>query len=113
MSIKEMNDHMNRLRKCRKGIESVKTGGYCHAGISLEGTCLLSKRRAAQRRHEFNAGVCMELGNPRTDVKGGYQAEDPQDTEYQCSHGDRPDCSSGETPVMGAERRIRVIQFSI
>jgi len=42
-------------------------------------TCLLPKRWAAQRRHELNTGVCTERGNPRTDVKGVYQAEEPQD----------------------------------
>ena len=33
----------------------------------------------AQRWHELNTGVCTERGNPRADVKGVYQAEEPQD----------------------------------
>jgi len=47
------------------------------ARISLERTCLLSKRWAAQRRHELHTGVCAERGNPRTDVKGENQAAKP------------------------------------
>ena len=38
------------------------------ARMSLEVTCLLSTRWAAQRRNELHAGVCMERWNPRTDV---------------------------------------------
>ncbi len=42
-------------------------------------TCLLTRWWAAQRWHELNTGVCTERGNPRADVKGVYQVEEPQD----------------------------------
>ena len=47
--------------------------------MSLVETCLLTRWWAAQRWHELNTGVCMERGNPRADVKGVYQVEEPQD----------------------------------
>ena len=36
----------------------------------------------------------MERGNLRAGVKGGYQADEPQGTEYQYSHRGRVACSS-------------------
>ena len=42
-------------------------------------TCLLTRWWTVQRWHELNAGIYMERGNLRTNVKGVYQVEEPQD----------------------------------
>ena len=51
----------------------------------------------------------MERGNLRADVKGEFQVEEPQETEYRCSHRGRLSRSSNEALVMRVERRARVI----
>ena len=47
----------------------------------------------------------MKRGNLRANVKGEYQVEEPQDTEYQCSQRGRPSRSSEEVSVMEMEQR--------
>ena len=76
-------------------------------GISLVETCLLTKRWTVHRWHELNIGIYMKHGNLRTNVKGEYQVEEPQDKEYQCSHRGRLNRSSDEVSVMGMERRVQ------
>ena len=49
----------------------------------------------------------MKHGNLRTNVKGEYQVEEPQDKEYQCSHRGRLNRSSEEVSVMEMERRVQ------
>lgn len=49
----------------------------------------------------------MKHGNLRTNAKGEYQVEEPQDKEYQCSHRGRLNHSSDEVSVMEMERRVQ------
>lgn len=63
------------------------------------------------RRHERNIGIYTKRGNLRANVKGEYQVEEPQDTEYQCSQRGRPSRSSEEVSVMEMERRARSYKF--
>lgn len=60
-------------------------------------TCLLTRRWAAQRWHELSTGVCTEHGNPRADVKGVYQVEEPQDKSTDA--------------VMGADSVVVVLKY--
>lgn len=68
-------------------------------------TCLLTERWTAYRWHELNTGICTERGNPRLDVKRGFQAEEPQEKSIDASMGADCSRSSEETSVMEGERR--------
>lgn len=52
--------------------------------ISLEVTCLLTRRHTVLRWHELNLGSCVKLGNLDFDVKREIQVEEPLVFEYQC-----------------------------
>ena len=67
------------LTKASKGLFFTKTNSRMCIGISLEETCLLTKRWTVHRWHELNIGIYTKRGNLRTNVKGEYQAEEPQD----------------------------------
>ncbi|WP_090632642.1 hypothetical protein, partial [Parapedobacter indicus] len=79
-------------------------------GISMEGTCLLSMRHPAYRRRDPMGGVCMERENLswRCEGKtpsGGHRKGESTDA----LHGGGTLRSSDEVPVMGMERRGRII----
>lgn len=79
-------------------------------GISMEGTCLLSMRHPAYRRHEPSTGFCSEQENlsRRCEGKtpsGGHRKGESTDAP----HGGGTPRSSDEVPVMGMERRGRII----
>jgi RNA-directed DNA polymerase len=71
-------------------------------------------RLALQRRHDFYSGLFMEQGKSHTDGKGNAQAGQTlvrQNTDAVCDGG--LSRSSDEVPVMGAERRAKVIQLEL
>lgn len=79
-------------------------------GISMEGTCLLSMRHPAYRRRDPMGGVSMERENLSSrwqgkTPSGGHRKGESTDAR----HGGGTPCSSDEVPVMGMERRGRII----
>lgn len=60
-------------------------------------TCLLTRWRTVQRWHELNIGIYTKRGNLRTNVKGGYQVEEPQDKSTDV--------------VIGADEVVVVMKF--
>ena len=65
------------LTKASKGQVFIKTNSLACTGISLEETCLLTKRWTVHRWHELNIGVYMKHGNLKTNAKGEYQVVEP------------------------------------
>lgn len=79
-------------------------------GISMEGTCLLSMRHPAYRRREPNGGVCMERENLSSRCEGKTSSSvhcKRESTDGR--HGGGTPRISEEVPVMGMERRGRII----
>ncbi len=96
-----------RRRKDEKMSEPMST---IVIGKSMEGTCLLSMRHPAYRRHELSTGFCSEQENlsRRCEGKtpsGGHRKGESTDAP----HGGGTPRSSDEVPVMGMERRRRII----
>ena len=76
----------------------------------MAATYLLATRCPVCRRRDSHLGSCVELGNLAGDAKGkgtsGYNRE-AESTDASARGG--PPRSSDEGPVMGLERRGRVI----
>ncbi len=79
-------------------------------GISMEGTCLLSMRHPAYRRHEHSTGFCSEQENLSSrwqgkTASGGHRKGESTDAR----HGGGTFRISEEVAVMAMERRGRII----
>ncbi|WP_262248436.1 endo-1,4-beta-xylanase [Parapedobacter soli] len=109
VSVKKVNasEPLRRRRKDETMSEPMSSGT---TGISMEGTCVLSMRHPAYRRHELNTGLCSEQENlswrwQGKTPSGGHRKGESTDA----SHGGGTLRSSEEVPVMGMERRGRII----
>ena len=68
--MREMNES-ERLMKHRKNYKCRQNQRFTWiAGISLEETCLLPRRRPVLRQHESHLGLCMEHGNLMSRCQG-------------------------------------------
>ncbi len=96
---------------CRKRIVGVGTGGGGHLGMSLGGD--LETGLGGTR---LEGGVTLDqalmrnVGTCRPDAKGDIQAGGPcEDQSTDAGHRGGATRSSDEGPVMGLERRGRVV----
>jgi hypothetical protein len=64
-------------RECRKRRDGVETGGSRYSGRSLGGSCLLPRRRPAQRRRGLDSGSRAERGNLSPRCKGRTSSGSP------------------------------------
>lgn len=94
------------LMNCRKRRNGDQKRQESLAAISLEATCLLSKRSPALRWHDFHTGLYKELGNQLLHAKGASQAGNPcKRVSTNGKSWDGVTCSSEEDSVMELERR--------
>lgn len=79
-------------------------------GISTGGTCLLPVRHPAYRRHDSIIGICAERENLSSRCEGkATSRRHGKGDSTDAWHGGGTPCSSDEDPVMGMERRGRII----
>jgi hypothetical protein len=79
--------------------------------ISLEATCLLTRRPPASRWRDLNSGPNVERGNQLVDAKREAVAEILRGKSIKAANWDELIRSSNETFVMNVERRDQVSQL--
>jgi hypothetical protein len=98
------------LMTCRKRKNGDQKRKESLAAISLEETCLLTKRSPALRWHDFYTGFYKERENQSLDAKKTIQAGDPyKNLSINAKDWDGVICSSEENSVMEWERRDHIL----
>jgi len=110
VSVKKVNAS-EPLKRRRKDYLMSEPMSNSSIGIGMEGTCLLSMRHPTYRRHELNTGFSSEQENLSLRCEGKTSSSGHCKGEStDARHGGGTLRSSDEVPVMGMERRERIIR---